>query len=121
MINLDPKAAADRIRDLLAKEPTPIQPQDRHQLSFLEKVCEHLGIEATPLNVAHVAHLMNKAGVDQHQPDEYLKMLTRKDADGYVIPVKYPEGHAKHGLNVVFHSREEEDEYLRPKIGRAHV
>jgi len=109
MINMDPKAAAAKIRDAWQKEPPPVTPDDRHQLSFIEAVCKELGVEPTPVNTAHVAHLMAKAEIGQHRPDEYPKMLVTKDALNRTVNVVYPDGHELAGTPVVLHSSEEED------------
>lgn len=117
MTAMDPKAAAEAIRDALKHEPAP-EPtaEGRHQLSFLQQVCDHLGLEKTESNAAHVAHLMAKAGIEQHKPDEYPKMLIKqvnrtKDTKGGVVAVEWPDDHPLAGQPVVFHSAEEEAEY----------
>lgn len=124
MTIMDPKAAADAIRDALVKEPAPAPTaESRHALSFLQQVCDHLGLERNEGNAAHVAHLMAKAGIEQHRPDEYPKMLTKKvartaDTRGGTVAVLWPDDHEMAGQPVVFHSAEEEAEY-NAKYGAA--
>lgn len=124
MTIMDPKGAAEAIREALKKEPMPEpKAEDRHEMTFLEKVCEHLGVDPTPERTAHVAHLMAKLGIEQHQADEYPKMLTKQvkrgpDTKGGTHAVLWPDDHELAGQPVVFHTAEEEADY-NAKYGAA--
>ena len=124
MTIMDPKAAAEAIRDAWKKDPpAPPSPEGRHEMTFLEKVCEHLGVDPSPDHTAHVAHLMAKAGIEQHQADEYPKMLTKQvkrgpDTKGGTVALHWPDDHELAGLPVIVHSAEEEAEY-NAKYGAA--
>ena len=41
-------------------------------------------------------------------PEEYPKMLVKKDKDGFLVPAVYPPGHEKQGRAVVFENEDEE-------------
>jgi hypothetical protein len=110
-IKLDPKATADRLRPLLAKEPPAPPAEDQRKLAFLEEVCKLLGIEANALNVSHIANLMAKAGIEQHVVDDYPKALNGKDSRGRIIPMVWNTGHANAGNSVIFESEEDEKEF----------
>lgn len=113
MTTLDPKATADAIRAAWNRNPPAPEPDQLHELSFLEEVCKHLGVEPTPFNLSHVARLMAKHDIDQHKADEYPKALNTKDDRGRAVPVLYPdddpEGRA--GLPVIFNNADEERNY----------
>lgn len=101
---MDAKAAAEVIRaDLGADNVVP--PEAHHIHSFIEDVCEHLGIPPDHANMTHVAMLLEKHQIDPHRIEEYPKALT-ETIDGKVVPVKGPDG-----LDVVFASAEDEAAY----------
>lgn len=112
---LDPKAAAEVIRKDWETEAGPLSPDDRRALTFLEEVCEHLGIEATPANAAHVGHLLSKHGIQQHDPAEYPKALNERDDRGRMVPAKYPHGHPCAGQDIVFADADEEEAWANWK------
>jgi len=115
MTIMDPKAAAEAIKDAWESNPAAPEPGERHRLTFLEEVCEHLGVEASTINVSHVAHLMAKAGIEHHQPEEYPKALNEADKTGRLRPVLWPQDHPLAGTAVVFANAEEETAYGKPK------
>ena len=119
MKTFDPKAAAEAIRKDWESEAGPLSPDDRRALTFLEKVCEHLGVEASPANAAHVGHLLSKHGIQQHDPAEYPKALNEKDERGKLVPAKYPHGHPCAGADIVFVDEDDEQAWEEWKAEQA--
>jgi hypothetical protein len=112
MAELDPMAVANRLRETWLAEPPPDpDPEERHEQSFLAKVCGFLGVEPSVTNTTYVAHLMSKLNLKGHEFDEYPKMLTVKDSQGRVVPAVYPDDHEQAGLPVIFENAEEEAAY----------
>jgi hypothetical protein len=95
--------------------PEPMSPEDQHHTLFVMRVCNHLNLEANPMNCAHVDGLLTKLGVARHTGDEYPKAAPpSRDEHGKVVETVYPQGHPKAGLPVVFASAEEESSYRAP-------
>lgn len=107
-VKLDPKATADRLRPLLAKEPPAPAPDDQRKLAFLEEVCGHLDLDPNALNVSHVAKLMGEAGIEQHAADEYPKAVNGTDTRGRLVPLVWKPGHANAGQHIIFADADEE-------------
>lgn len=112
MAKLDPKSAADQIRLAWAKNPPQQSAEQTHAESFFKEVCEHLGVEPTPGNLAHASMLLAQQHIEPHFADEYPKALTVKDPKTHrMVPVLWPDDHENAGLPVVFNSAEEEQDY----------
>lgn len=110
---MDAKEVAAAIAAHWDKEPAPLSPEEQHEARFLMAVCVEMGLEPNPVNTAHVASLMAKLHIAKHSGHEYPKALYAPDRYGRAIEVRYPLGHEKNGLPVVFHSAEEEAAYYR--------
>lgn len=93
------------------EEPSALSPEEVHRFRFLMSICDLLGMDHDPINVAHAANLMRKFNYDIPTGDEYPKALYSVDNMGVRTPVLYPHGHEQNGLPVVFHSAEEERDY----------
>lgn len=111
MPKLDAKAAAAAIRDQWTKEPPPVSAEEQHVQAYLTDVCKELGVEPTPINIAHASQLLAKAGVERHKPNEFPKAYNKKDDMGRIVPVVWPDGHPSAGLPVVFESEQDETAY----------
>ena len=122
MKTLDAKAAAEEIHQsvniaLANDHPTP---EDRHSLSFVQDVCDHLGLEPTPHNCAIVAGELAKHDIAPHTVQEYPKSIGRTalvGADGQ--PVRDEFGRPTYG-DVIVHSEDEEKSWSkesRPVLG----
>jgi hypothetical protein len=106
MTRLDPKAAAERLRPLLITEPAPV-----HTEAYITEVCEHLGLEPTPLNLSHVTRLLVLADIGEHRASQYPKALNVRNEYGKMVPALYPHGHPKSGTPVVFEDEAAEAAY----------
>src|SRR4051812_19821647 len=73
---LDPQAAADAIRDDLSVHP--LEPEQAHQVRFLEQVCSSLGLEHHPHHIHNIAVLLNKHDIALPGGKQYPKHVTRK-------------------------------------------
>ena len=116
MLRLDAKAAAERIHKAVNAALAP-RAQDRHIEAFVEKVCEHLGIEPTALNCNTVAGELSRAGIVPHEAEDYPKWVkpheshVERDGDGnLVLPPWVREHHVARGgdLTVLVHNEDEE-------------
>lgn len=104
-LQLDPKAAAERIRMKILSRPE-ISAEMRHISDFAKKVCEHLGIELDGANVIAVIKALQEERIKPHQAVEYPKMLT----DDKGKPVLN-----EHDVPIVFNDAEEEANYTGPR------
>lgn len=91
-LELDPKAAAEVIRNEVLSRPD-VPAEMRHISEFAKKVCDQLGIEPDATNVMAVVKALQKAGIKPHQAVEYPKMLTddkgKPVLNEYSVPVVF--------------------------------
>lgn len=86
MKTMDPKAAADHIRDKIdpyhfTKQP----PETHHALAYITQVVEHLGLPVNGANLAHVAQHLTAEGIKQHMIYDYPKWVRiRPLGDGHI-------------------------------------
>jgi hypothetical protein len=114
MAKFDAKAAAERIRPLLADNPWPDDRDALHQQTCLDAVCRELEVEATVLNMSHVAVLLVESDTGLHNAHMYPKAHNVADArTGRLVPAHYPPGHEHAGLPVIFLNQDEETEYSK--------
>ena len=108
---MTPQEAAELVRPHWGNEPSPMSPEEQHAARYLVAVCEHLGLRPDPMNCAHAGMLLSKLNVPRYTGDEYPKGLYETDRFGKPVSVKYPSGHPKNGMDVVFANTEEEAEW----------
>lgn len=99
---LDPKAAANEIRDPVFHQPE-IPVEARHMHAFVVLVCGELGIEPDPINFMAVTKALHDADIKPHQMQEYPKMLCE---NGKPVRWEGPDSPI-----VIFESAEDEAEY----------
>lgn len=109
---LDAKAAAEAIKPLLAKMPSPVSSEEQHKSAFLTDVCKFVGYEPNLVNAAKVQAALTELGIEMHEPDEYPKQLTTKDRLNRVVDQLWPEDHpTRANTPVKFDNAEEETFY----------
>lgn len=100
MRKLDPKTAANEIRNRVVNTPGA-DPMVLHMHKFVLEVCEHLGIEPSPPHFITVVQALEDAEIEPHQVVEYPKMLTE---NGKAVC-------DEHDHPIVFNSEQEENDY----------
>jgi hypothetical protein len=119
MPDLDPKAAADAIRPAWAKEAPPVSAEEQHVIAYLTEVCKWLGVEPTPINIAHAQMLLTKADIGKHRADEYPKMLNAKDKFNRTVPLYWRDDHPTRANTPIIFETAEEEEFYNANDGKA--
>jgi hypothetical protein len=108
MAKFDAKAAAERIRPLLADNPWPDGKDELHQQTCLDEVCKELEVEATALNMSHVAVLLIESGTGLHKADMYPKAHNILDPETGTV-----------GKTMIFLTPDEETAYSKQLMSEA--
>ena len=104
---LDAAQAAERIRTDVVGRPSVMDPSEQHRLKFCTEVCQNLGIEATPFNLAVVMDALHDADIEDGAPLEYPKyVVVGKDTNDKDVAV-------------IVQNEDEEHEALNPQAAES--
>ena len=83
MDKIGPKEAADTIRADFNNEHA--DPRFLHHVKFAGDVCQELGVEKSPENIAKTMRLLDKAGIEGHAYNDYPKWVQNERGERAVV------------------------------------